>query len=342
MRQPPRISIVTPSFNQGEFLEECIDSILSQNYPNLEYLIMDGGSTDNSVEIIKKYEKYLTYWQSRPDKGQYDAINEGFKKSTGEIMAWLNSDDKYHHHALYKVAYVFTTYPHTEWITGRHTKWKANGELMWVYPESLARFSRENFLKKVYNDPSIQQESTFWRRSLWEKAGGMIRSDLDYAGDLELWMRFFRHAQLHSVETLLGGYREHGNQKAILYLDKYAKEAKKVLDAEIALFRQGDYPHLLPAPEPVIVYFKAIRSYIDAVYTANGNGIYKIWDDTESVNSYFLRKIEEYRITPPTEAEEVFKRFLAIILQKLRLYNFYVRHEPTFSKVYFFFRRFIK
>jgi glycosyltransferase involved in cell wall biosynthesis len=300
---------------------------------------MDGGSTDNSVEIIKKYEKYLTYWQSKPDKGQYDAINEGFRKSTGEIMAWLNSDDKYHHHALFKAAYVFTTYPHMEWITGRHTKWKPNGELMWVYPESLARFSREKFLKKAYNDPSIQQESTFWKRSLWDKAGSMIRSDLDYAGDLELWMRFFRHAQLHSVETLLGGYREHGNQKAIVSLDKYTKEAKRVLDDEIALFRKGEYPHLLPAPDPVAVYFKAIRSYIDAVHASSGHDIYKISDDTEAITSYFLGKMEEYRITPPTEAEEVIKRLLAIILRKLHLYNFYVRHEPAFSKVYHFLRR---
>jgi glycosyltransferase involved in cell wall biosynthesis len=100
----PKISIVTPSFNQGEFLEECIDSVLSQNYPNLEYIIMDGGSTDISILIIKKYEKYLTYWQSQPDGGHYAALNQGFNKTTGEIMAWLNSDDKYHPNAFFKVA----------------------------------------------------------------------------------------------------------------------------------------------------------------------------------------------------------------------------------------------
>jgi glycosyltransferase involved in cell wall biosynthesis len=340
--KPPKISIVTPSFNQGEFLEECIDSILSQNYPNLEYIIMDGGSTDNSVEIIKKYEKYLTYWQSKPDKGQYDAINEGFRKTSGEIMAWLNSDDKYHHNAFYKVAHVFTTYPHIEWLTGRHTKWNRNGELMWVFSGPLARFSRQKFLKKDYNDPSVQQESTFWKRSLWEKAGGMIRTDLDYAGDLELWMRFFRHAPFYSVETLLGGYREHGNQKAILHLDRYTREANMVLDAEIASFSQGDYPDLLPAPQPVILYFREIRAYIDTVYASSRHDIFKISDDTETINSYFVRKIEEYHMAPPTEAEEVIKRALVVILQKLGLYNFYVRHEPAFSKVYYFFRRFFK
>src|SRR5436190_21083496 len=91
----PKISVVTPSYNQGQFLEATITSILDQKYPNLEYIIMDGGSTDNSIEIIKKYEKHLSYWQSQKDRGQNHAITEGFKHATGEIFAYLNSDDKY-------------------------------------------------------------------------------------------------------------------------------------------------------------------------------------------------------------------------------------------------------
>ncbi len=92
----PKISIVTPSFNHAQFLEETILSVITQNYPNLEYVIIDGGSTDGSVDIIKKYEKHLTYWVSEPDNGHGDALNKGFAKSTGEIMAWINSDDKYY------------------------------------------------------------------------------------------------------------------------------------------------------------------------------------------------------------------------------------------------------
>ena len=94
-RSWPKISIVTPSYNQGEFLEETIRAVLLQNYPNLEYFIMDGGSTDNSVEIIKTYKPWLTYWVSEKDKGQADAINKGFERVTGDILAWLNSDDTY-------------------------------------------------------------------------------------------------------------------------------------------------------------------------------------------------------------------------------------------------------
>src|SRR5688500_12214725 len=91
----PRITIVTPNYNYGHFLEKAIVSVLDQQYPNLEYIIIDGGSTDNSIEIIRKYEKHLAYWISEPDKGMYDAINKGFSRATGEVMAWLNSDDTY-------------------------------------------------------------------------------------------------------------------------------------------------------------------------------------------------------------------------------------------------------
>jgi glycosyltransferase involved in cell wall biosynthesis len=103
----PKISIITPNYNGGEYLEETIQSILTQNYPNLEYIIIDGGSTDNSVEIIKKYEDQLSFWVSEPDKGLYDAIQKGFDKSSGEIMAWLNSDDLYHKNAFFTVVEIF-------------------------------------------------------------------------------------------------------------------------------------------------------------------------------------------------------------------------------------------
>ncbi|TWJ18863.1 glycosyltransferase family 2 protein [Geobacter argillaceus] len=220
----PAISIVTPSFNQAEYLEECIESVLGQGYPRLEYVIMDGGSTDGSLEIIKKYEKHLTYWQSCPDGGHYRAVTKGFRHTTGEIMAWLNSDDKYHPLAFAKVACTFVDNPEVSWLTGRKTLWDHAGNLAWIDMEKCV-FSRRKFLEGLFNKPYIQQESTFWRRSLWEIAGGSLDDGASLAGDMDLWCRFFRHAQLHTVDTLLGGFRSHGDQRSKNFAATYLQEA---------------------------------------------------------------------------------------------------------------------
>ncbi|MCE1225287.1 MAG: glycosyltransferase [Geobacteraceae bacterium] len=250
-KQLPIISIVTPSFNQAQYLEECIDSILSQNYPNLEYIIMDGGSTDESVEIIRKYEKHLKYWQSQPDNGQYAAIDEGLRMSTGTAMTWLNSDDRLHPGALELIAELFTEQPEVSWVTGRPNGLDVQGRQSWVL-DMLPLWSREKYLNYEYHSPFIQQEGTFWRRELWEKAGGYIRHDLKYAGDLELWTRFFRYAQLYSVDALIAGYRQHPQQKMAGFLGLYHQEAKAVLDFERELFQYAQSRQLRPAPLPII------------------------------------------------------------------------------------------
>ncbi|MGI8966106.1 MAG: glycosyltransferase family 2 protein, partial [Limisphaerales bacterium] len=246
----PKISIITPSFHRVQFLEECIESVLSQNYPNLEYIIMDGGSTDGSLDIIKKYAKHLFYWQSKPDGGQYQAIDDGFKKTTGEIMAWLNADDKLYPEALEEVAFIFSQYRHVQWIMGRPNGLDEAGRQSWIV-DYLPAWSREKYLKKKYRDPYIQQEGIFWRRALWEKAGARLDVNLLYAGDLELWARFFRHAQLNVVDALLAGFRSHEKQKSRRALQQYIAEAEKILDREIALFEQSEDKTLLPAPPAI-------------------------------------------------------------------------------------------
>ncbi|MEZ2279041.1 MAG: FkbM family methyltransferase [Microcoleus sp.] len=252
----PKISIVTPSFNQGEYLEECIDSVLSQGYPNLEYVIMDGGSTDGSVEIIKKYEKYLNYWQSKPDGGQYASINQGFAKTNGEIMAWINSDDKYHHDAFFKVAAAFNKYPQMEWLMGRPNAWDGlNGNAHWI-AEYEPQWSREFLLGKTWKSCGqwIQQESTFWKRSLWNKAGGQLQLDPPMVtADFELWVRFSRHAQLYFMDTLLGGARWHEKQRSRVFWDRCMEEIDEVLAKEQALIASGLHQTSLPAPPPVVL-----------------------------------------------------------------------------------------
>ncbi len=247
----PKITIITPSLNQAEYLEECIESVLEQGYPNLEYVIMDGGSTDGSVEIIKKYEKHLTYWQSCPDGGLYQAVTEGFRRTSGEIMAWINSDDKYHPLAFTKVAAVFSNNPDIDWLTGRKSFWDASGNLSKV-EQRLGIFSRKKFLAGDFDKPYIQQESTFWRRSLWEAAGGCLAPDARLAGDLELWLRFFRHAQLHTVDTLLGGYRFYGDQRGVTLADQYYQESLTFFAQEKKSLELGQSTSYFPAIPKVL------------------------------------------------------------------------------------------
>jgi glycosyltransferase involved in cell wall biosynthesis len=236
----PRISIVTPSYNQGQFIEETIRSVLLQGYPNLEYMVIDGGSTDESVEIIKKYEPWLAYWVSEPDEGQYDAINKGFGRSSGEIMAWINSDDMYTPWALDVITEVFTAFPKVDWLTTLYPlRWDEYGKA--VRCTRALGYSRRGILRGD-NLPSgakcctsgIQQESTFWRRRLWERAGGYLDNSLSLAGDYDLWLRFAQHAEIYALNVPLGGYRNHTGQKLDGHLLEYRKQM------ETAFARSGE------------------------------------------------------------------------------------------------------
>lgn len=227
----PKISIVTPVLNQVNLLEYTIQSILNQNYPNLEYIIIDGGSTDGTVDIIRKYESYITYWTSEPDNGMYEAIQKGFEHSTGEIMAWLNSDDMYHKGSLFTIAEIFATFPEVEWIEGINTFWdnhECGGRTVAV--DNSRPFSKYDFFMGDYR--WIQQESTVWRRSLWDKTTG-LNTKLRYAGDFALWLSFFRYAKLYRANALIGGFRIwNSNQMSQGFPDKYEEECSKILQNE--------------------------------------------------------------------------------------------------------------
>jgi glycosyltransferase involved in cell wall biosynthesis len=207
----PKISIVTPSYNQAEFLEETIQSVLQQDYANLEYVIIDGGSSDSSVDIIKKYENKLHYWISEKDAGHGHALNKGFSHTSGEIMAWLNSDDKYTPWSLKTIAEIFNLFPHIDWIIGFCSWWNQNGAMTHAgrVPKNIYDFLLGNYCW-------IQQESVFWRRRLWDKAGGYIDQNYKFMVDGELWTRFFLHAELYSVDCVLGGFRFHQDNRGIL------------------------------------------------------------------------------------------------------------------------------
>lgn len=223
----PKISIVTVNYNKSKYLERTILSVLNQNYPNLEYIIIDGGSTDNSVEIIKKYADRLTYWVSEPDNGMYDALKKGFAHTTGDILAWINSDDMYHRNAFYVVAELFTSMDHVDWLVGATSHWDENDRC--VYVKESPYLNRVKFLMGDWK--YVQQESTFWRRSLYEKVGG-IDTDYKLAGDFGLWMKFSRYAKMYVVNAPLGGFRISKDGQLSDNFEKYTQEVEAIIRNE--------------------------------------------------------------------------------------------------------------
>lgn len=232
MQSFPKITIVTPSYNQAKYLEQTILSVITQNYPNLEYIIIDGGSTDGSVEIIKKYEQHISYWVSEKDEGLYPAIQKGFDRATGEIMAWINSDDMYQRSSFFTVAKIFSAYPSINWLIGRYAFYNEDGEIFqFDVDEYKETWSRWRLL--LDKESFIMQESVFWRRELWQKAGGYLDTKYQLAADFELWMRFSRHDKLVTTNHLLSGFRfRNENQKSKDNMDKYHAEMNAVRERE--------------------------------------------------------------------------------------------------------------
>lgn len=228
------ISLVTPAYNSVGTIERTIQSILNQKYPNLEYIIIDGNSNDGTVDIIRQYESHLSYWVSEPDKGMYDALIKGFNQSTGEIMGWLNSDDKHAAWTLKVVNRIFQEFPEIEWITSVNPAiWNADGHIVEVM--QLPGFNKDAFLRgenssaSIFSIEQIQQESTFWRRSLWDRAGARMDTSLKLAGDFELWARFFQHADLIGVRNVIAGIYLHPNQMTNRFLEQRIEEEKQVI-----------------------------------------------------------------------------------------------------------------
>jgi glycosyltransferase involved in cell wall biosynthesis len=205
-----KLSIVTPSYNQGEFLEQCIDSVLSQTAPAFEYIILDGGSTDNSLEIIKKYERHLTYWTSGPDEGQSDAINTGFKRATGDLVAWINSDDFYLQDAFHFVENAYTKDPESSFYYGNGILVNRAGENQTsFYSGGTVEFDLEAITIGLNY---ILQPSTFINRRRLA-AIGYLDCNLEYAMDTDLWIRLGMQCPPKPMKEVIAASREYEDTK---------------------------------------------------------------------------------------------------------------------------------
>jgi glycosyltransferase involved in cell wall biosynthesis len=231
-------AIVTPNFNGGRFLAKTMDTVISSDIDGLQYVVVDGGSTDESIAIIDSRRERLFHVFSEPDNGIYDALNKGFSVTSSDIMGWINSGDILFPDSLAIVQEVFSIYPEIEWLTSRVTTMLDHRGRI-AFQAIHYGFERDGFLRGdtlpgFGTGPMmayIQQESTFWRRSLWERTGGRLNDRLRLAADFELWARFFDVADLWSISAPLGAFRKHAGQLTEVYQSVYLAEAKCVLEA---------------------------------------------------------------------------------------------------------------
>lgn len=223
----PRLSIVTPSFNQGQFIEQTIRSVLDQDYPNMEYWVIDGGSTDGTLDILHRYENRLR-WISEPDTGQANAINKGLRLASGEALAYLNSDDLYLPGALHRVGEYFAAHPEVSWLTGRcrtiDARQRETRRLITHYKNFWLGLGSYRVLQ-VLN--YISQPATFWRRQAFEETG-LLDESLHYTMDYDYWLRLGQRWRLHVLPQELAVFRLHESSKSGMTASKQFEEQYRV------------------------------------------------------------------------------------------------------------------
>ncbi len=230
------MSIVTPSYNQGHFLEETITSVLDQGYPNLEHIIIDGGSTDNSVEIIRKYADRLTYWVSEKDRGQSDAINKGFRRATGDILSWLNSDDRLCPGSLHRVAQFFMNHPEHGAVIGDEEVIDQSGNVV-----HLVKSVPLTLRVILYSACAVAQPSTFFTREAF-RITGEIDTTLHYQMDFEFFLRMAARGTLFgTLSAPLSQFRLHFASKTVSGQDglAWAAERRQIQDRYFKTMLRG-------------------------------------------------------------------------------------------------------
>jgi glycosyltransferase involved in cell wall biosynthesis len=231
----PRVTIVTPSFNQGRYIEETIRSVLLQGYPNLEYMVLDGGSTDGTPDIIRKYEPWLSYWRSSADGGQAAALREGFARASGDVLGWLNSDDLLLPDALRRVGRYLTLHPGVECCVGATAVVGADGALVrdpLGFPRVVPGTSATHESLATSGAPFLQP-AAFWRKTAYGAVGG-IDPSFQFAMDLDLFVRLARRRRISWLPELLAAFRVHPESKSSCLVDVRRTECMQIAAREAA------------------------------------------------------------------------------------------------------------
>jgi glycosyltransferase involved in cell wall biosynthesis len=260
----PKFTVVTPTYNQGEYIEKTIDSVLSQGYPNLEFIIIDGGSKDNTVEIIKKYERHLAYWVSEPDRGQSHAINKGMAKATGDYLTWLNSDDWYLPGALDQMKGLFQANPDAGMVVGAGRIVDLMGkEVYYISPKS--DITLESLYSWMRGGDFLQPASAF-TKSAWGSVG-QIDEQVHIALDVDLWLRMAKAGtKFVTTDVLISEALSHPHAKTTAFEDLMR------LDCALVIIRHGGEHAVRKTLEDMITRYSWYRRNYDAVV---GNPIIK-------------------------------------------------------------------
>lgn len=258
----PKISIITPSYNHGEFIEDTIVSVLSQNYPNLEYIIIDGGSTDDTIKIIEKYQDRIDFWISEKDRGQSHAINKGFYRATGEIINWLNSDDMLAENALFEIAKAFQKSPDCLMISSLGWSLFSTGE-----KKMVDRLVDKNSLKYISSFPYLQP-ACFFRKAVLDEIG-YLDEGFEITMDRDLYVRIALKGQIDKLKFPVAIFRIHEKQKTFKFNEIWHQNRLKVLSR-------------------LIRTFSTTKSYISSL---NRSGLYH--DESISYNCYKKMNAEE-------------------------------------------------